>query len=492
MWNNPYIFLSIIFGYFGVLLLISWGTTYKVQSSSFYLGTRKTPWYIIAFGMLGSSLSGITFISVPGMVADSQFSYLQMVLGFIVGYLVVAQLLLPLYYRMRLTSIYSYLETRFGRCSYKTGASFFLLSRLFGSAIRLLIITIVLQAMVFNSLGIPFWLNAVFTIGLIFVYTYRGGVKTIIWTDTLQTFAILSTLVLCLVGIASKMNLSLSGTFHLIAESEFSRIFFFDDPKDTRYFFKQFIAGVFTTISMTGLDQDLMQKNLSCRNLKEAQRNMHTYGIAFLPVNLLFLSLGVLLYTFVAHNGISLPSKPDELFPLIATSNYLHPVVGLLFVIGIIAASYSSADSALTALTTSFSIDILGLKADDAKLKRKRNIVHFGMSLLFLALILVLKEFYTDSIINIIYRVASYSYGPLLGMYAFGLFTSINVKDRYVPIVAIVSPIASFLLNWASPILFRGYKFGFELLLVNGIFTFIGLLCLQTRKRLHQERAAEQ
>ncbi|MGL4364509.1 MAG: sodium:solute symporter [Bacteroidales bacterium] len=487
MWNSSYTNLCIVLAYFGLLLLISRLTSYKKSSTSFYLGSRKTPWYIIAFGMLGSSISGITFISVPGMIAQSQFSYLQMVLGFIVGYIVVAQILLPLYYRLNLTSIYTYLEKRFGYFSYKTGASFFLLSRLIGSSIRLLIVAVVLQTMIFNQLGMPFWVNVVCTIAFIFAYTYKGGIETIIWTDTLQTFAMLSTLVLCLFGLSAQMDLSLFDTYHLIIENDFSRIFFFDNPDDIRFFFKQFFAGVFTTITMTGLDQDLMQKNLSCKNLKAAQRNMHTYGLAFLPVNLLFLSLGILLYTFVAHNELALPSNPDELFPFIATGNFLNPIIHILFIIGLIAATYSSADSSLTALTTSFAIDILGLKSSDVKLSKKRNWIHFGMSLIFLILILIIKEFYSDSIINTIYKIASYTYGPLLGMYAFGLFTNFEIKDRYVPIVAVLSPIVSLLLNCAVPIIFNGYQIGFELLVINGGLTFIGLFCLRTGGMLKKE-----
>lgn len=488
MFSSPYLTLSIIGIYFAVLLLVSWLTTRKTPAESFYLGTRKTPWYVIAFGMMGSSISGVTFISVPGMVQNSQFSYVQMVLGFVLGYVVVAQVLLPLYYRLNLTSIYTYLEKRFGFFSYKTGASFFLLSRLLGSAIRLLVVAIVLQALIFSKLGIPFWVNVVFTIALIFVYTYKGGIKTIIWTDTLQTLAMLTTLGLCLVLLASKMDLSFAETYNLLVDSDLSRVFFFDNPHDTRYFFKQVLAGMFTTITMTGLDQDLMQKNLSCKNLGDAQRNMRTYGIAFLPINLLFLSLGVLLYTFAARNGIEIPSKPDELFPLIATGGFLPPIVGILFTVGVIAAAYSSADSALTALTTSFTIDILGLKNSDARLQQKRRWVHVCMSILFLLLILIFKEFYSDSIINTVYKVASFTYGPLLGLYAFGLMTKIQIKDRYVPIVAILSPILSLILSWVSPLIFNGYQFGFELLIVNGAMTFIGLLCLRTHKNVDKRR----
>jgi SSS family transporter len=480
---SPYAILCIIGIYFAVLVLISWFTTRNFQSQNFYLGTKKTPWYIIAFGMIGSSISGVTFISVPGMVGASQFAYVQMVLGFVLGYVVVAQVLLPLYYGLGLTSIYAYLEKRFGRYSYKTGAAFFLISRLLGSAIRLLVVAVVLQALVFDKLGIPFWLNVIFTILLIFTYTHKGGIKTIIWTDTLQTAALLGTLVLCMYYLAASMGLSFGGVVNLISESSLSKTFFFDDVNDKRYFFKQFFAGVFTTITMTGLDQDLMQKNLSCKHLKDAKRNMQSYGLAFLPINILFLSLGVMLYAFMAQNGIEVPQDRDTIFPLIATGGHLPPVVGLLFIIGIIAAAYSSADSALTALTTSFTIDILGVKNDDPQLRKKRRMVHLGMCAAFVALILGVHAAANDSIINVVYQVAGYTYGPLLGLFAFGMFTKVEVRDRYVPVVAALSPMLCFALSWFSPMLFNGYQFGFELLIVNGAITFAGLLLLRKKTK---------
>lgn len=479
--DSPYVILGVIGVYFSILVFISWLTTRRVRADAFYLGSRKTAWYVIAFGMVGSSISGVTFISVPGMVAASQLSYIQMVLGFVVGYVVVAQVLLPLYYGLGLTSIYAYLNRRFGRYSYKTGASFFLLSRLLGSAIRLLVVAIVLQTLVFDKLGVPFTVNVFFTIGLIFLYTHKGGVKTIIWTDTLQTFALLSTLILCLVGLSQKMGLSAEGAWALVRESNLSQAFFFDNPDDTRYFFKQFLAGVFTTITMTGLDQDMMQKNLSCKNLRDAQRNMRAYGLAFLPVNLLFLALGVLFYAFIARNGLVTPATPDEVFPHIATGGFLHPLVGLLFIVGVIAAAYSSADSAMAALTTSFTIDILEIKDSDPLLRRKRRWVHAGMSAVFLLLILLFKFFYSESIINTVYKVAGYTYGPLLGLFAFGLFTKMQVRDRWAPLVAVASPILSFALSELSPLLFGGYKIGFELLIINGLLTFVGLLLLRKK-----------
>ncbi|MDR3297108.1 MAG: sodium:solute symporter [Prevotellaceae bacterium] len=478
---SPLATVGIVCGYFAVLVLISWLTTRRVQADSFYLGNRRSPWYVIAFGMVGSSTSGVTFVSVPGMVAVSQFSYIQMALGFVVGYVVVAQVLLPLYYGLGLTSIYAYLGQRFGKASYKTGAAFFLLSRLLGSAIRLLVVAVVLQSLVFDKLGVPFAANVVLTIVLIFLYTHKGGIKTIIWTDTLQTLALLLTLVLCIVGLAKSMGMGLGGVYELVRDSEFSRTFFFDDPNDKRYFWKQFLAGIFTTITMTGLDQDLMQKNLSCKNIREAQRNMRTYGLAFLPVILLFLSLGAMLYAFAARNAIALPASPDELFPLIATGGFLSPVVGVLFVVGIIAAAYSSADSALTALTTSFTIDILGIPSTDPLLRRKRRWVHLSMCVAFLALIIAFRRFYSQSIINTVYDVAGLTYGPLLGMFAFGLFTRMKVRDGYVPLVAVLSPLLAFALKHYSPLLFGGYQIGFELLIINGAITFLGMVLLRKK-----------
>jgi Na+/proline symporter len=339
-----------------------------------------------------------------------------------------------------------------------------------------------LQALVFDKLQIPFWINVIFTILLIFTYTHKGGIRTIIWTDTLQTAALLGTLVLCIYYLAVDMGLSLSGVVNLISESSLSKTFFFSDVNDKQYFFKQFFAGVFTTITMTGLDQDLMQKNLCCKHLKDAKRNMQSYGLAFLPINILFLSLGVLLYVFMAQNGVAFPDDPDKIFPLIATGGFLPPIVGVLFIIGIVAAAYSSADSALTALTTSFTIDILGIKNDDAQLRKKRRMIHLGMCVAFAVLILGIHASANDSIINTVYKVAGYTYGPLLGLFAFGMFTKVPVHDRYVPVVAVLSPILSFVLSWVSPLLLNGYQIGFELLIVNGAITFLGLLLLRKRQ----------
>jgi Na+/proline symporter len=474
--------IFIIVLYFGVLLAIGAYTSRNATNESFFLGNRKSPWYIVAFGMLGASLSGVTFISVPGWVGTSQFSYLQLVFGYLLGYFIVANVLLPLYYRLNLTSIYTYLETRFGFYSYKTGASFFLISRIIGASFRLFLVATVLQISVFDAWNVPFVVTVVVTILLIWLYTNRGGIKTIIWTDTLQTGTLLVAVLLCIYFLASKMDLSFGQMVQTIRGSEYSRVWFFDDWNDKRHFLKQFFSGVFITIVMTGLDQDMMQKNLSCRNIGDAKKNMYWYGFAFLPVNLIFLSLGVLLFIFANQQGIAIPAQSDNLFPIIATQGYLPKVVSILFILGIIAAAYSSADSALTALTTSFTVDILNTHGlDEKSLLTVRRRVHVVISIVIAAVIMVFKAVNDQSVISAIFTVAGYTYGPLLGLYAFGLFTRYQVKDKWVPLLAIFSPILCYFLAKYSPLLFNGYKFGFELLMVNGAITFLGLLLLKKR-----------
>lgn len=474
--------ILIIIIYFGVLITIGTYTSRNANNDSFFLGNRKSPWYIVAFGMLGASLSGVTFISVPGWVGASQFSYLQLVLGYLLGYFVVANVLLPLYYRLNLTSIYSYLETRFGLYSYKTGATFFLISRVIGSAFRLYLVATVLQIAVFDAWDVPFFVTVIVTIVLIWIYTHRGGIKTIIWTDTLQTAAMLSSVILCIYYITHQMDMSFSQMINAIHESEYSRVWFFDDWNDKRHFLKQFFSGAFITIVMTGLDQDMMQKNLSCRNIGDAKKNMYWYGFAFLPVNLIFLSLGVLLFIFANQQGIAIPAQSDNLFPMIATQGYLPKVVSILFILGIVAAAYSSADSALTALTTSFTVDILNTHGMQEKpLLAIRRKVHIAISIVMALVIMVFRVVNDESVISAIFTVAGYTYGPLLGLYAFGLFTRYKVKDKWVPLVAIISPVLCFFLSKYSVILFNGYKFGFELLMVNGAITFVGLLILRRK-----------
>lgn len=477
---EPIWVIFIIVIYFGVLLVIGAFTSRNANNESFFLGNRQSPWYIVAFGMLGASLSGVTFISVPGWVGDSQFSYLQLVFGYLLGYFVVANILLPLYYRLNLTSIYTYLDVRYGFFSYKTGAAFFLISRIIGASFRLFLVATVLQVAVFDAWKVPFVVTVMVTILLIWLYTNRGGIKTIIWTDTLQTAAMLTAVVLTIYFIAKQMDLSFAQMVQTIRESEYSRTWFFDDWQDKRHFLKQFFSGAFITIVMTGLDQDMMQKNLSCRNIGDAKKNMYWYGFAFLPVNLIFLSLGVLLFVFANQQGIVIPAQTDELFPIIATQGYLPKVVSILFILGIIAAAYSSADSALTALTTSFTVDILNPKnKTEQEVKQIRRRVHIAISIVIAAVIMVFKAVNDQSVISAIFTVAGYTYGPLLGLYAFGLFTKFQVRDKWVPLVAIFSPIFCFFLAKYSPLL--GYKFGFELLMVNGAITFFGLLLLSRR-----------
>ncbi len=475
------VFLTIIL-YFGLILVISQLTGRKADNASFFLGNRQSPWYIIAFGMIGASLSGVTFISVPGWVGASQFSYMQMVLGYLVGYFIIAQVLLPLYYRLNLTSIYTYLEGRFGFWSYKTGASFFLLSRIIGASFRLYLVAGVLHISIFGNWNIPFWLTVVITILLIWLYTFRGGIKTIIWTDTLQTLFMLLAVILSVVFISRAMDLDFGGMIREVKQSELSKMFFFKDWKSGGHFVKQFLGGAFIAIVMTGLDQDMMQKNLSCRNLKDAQKNMYWMSLSLVPVNLLFLSLGALLFIFAAQYGITLPEKSDDLFPLIATRGYLPPVVTVFFIIGLVAAAYSSADSALTSLTTSFTVDILnGSRLPEKKLERTRKGVHVGISVVLLLVILLFRAINNQSVISAIFTVAGYTYGPLLGFYSFGLLTKYKVRDRLVPWVAIASPIFCYIISSNSENWFMGYSFGFELLILNGFLTFLGLFLLRRR-----------
>jgi Na+/proline symporter len=405
-------------------------------------------------------------------------NYMQTVLGFALGYLVIAHVLLPLYYKLNLISIYTYLDKRFGKSAYKTGASFFLLSRTIGAAARLYIVVLILQRYFFDQYNIPFVVTTCIIIALIWAYTYRSGVKTIIWTDALQTFFLLGALILIIWQVASALNLDFSGIVTTIKSNEHSKIFVFDDWYSKHNFFKQFISGIFITIVMTGLDQDMMQKNLSCRNLKDAQKNMHWYGFSFIPVNFLFLCLGILLLVFAAEKGIELPVVADEILPMIATGGYLGNAVVILFTIGIAAASFSSADSALTALTTSFCIDILNIEKYSPKQSKKIRIrVHLLISLAFVFIIWIFKAANNQSIIDAIYMVATYTYGPLLGLFAFGLFTKVQIKDRPVPYICIAAPIICFVTD-RLVFHFTGYKFGYEMLMINGLLTMFGLWCI--------------
>ncbi|NOZ47408.1 MAG: sodium:solute symporter [Chlorobi bacterium] len=474
--------ITIIAAYFLVLLLISYFTGKNAGNKAFFVGNKQSPWYVVAFGMIGATLSGVTFISVPGWVVTSQFSYMQMVMGYLFGYFIIANVLMPLYYKLNLTSIYTYLEQRFGFYSYKTGAAFFLISRIIGSAFRLFLVANVLQITIFNSWNVPFVYTVAITILLIWLYTFRGGIKTIIWTDSLQTFFMLLSVGLSVYFISSALGYDFNEMIAAIKKSSLSKIFIFDDWRDKRFFFKQFISGAFIAIVMTGLDQDMMQKNLSCRNIKDAKKNMYWFSIILIPVNLLFMSLGVLLYIYAGKNGISIPEQTDDLFPLIATAGYLPVMVGISFILGLIAAAYSSADSALTALTTSFTLDILNTKNySDKSLKKTRILVHIFISLALGIVIMIFKAINNENVISAIFRLAGYTYGPLLGLYSFGLFTKFKVKDKLVPLIAIISPLICYFLSLYSQQLFNGYQVGFELLILNGAITFGGLILIRKK-----------
>jgi Na+/proline symporter len=473
---SPVLVLITIAAYFLILFSISYVAGRKADNQGFFVGNRKSSWYVVAFAMIGSSISGVTFVSVPGMVATSNFAYLQMVLGFVAGQFIIAFVLIPLFYKMNLVSIYEYLENRFGTSSYKTGAWFFFISKMLGAAVRLFLVCLTLQLLVFDPLQLPFILNVIATVALVWLYTFRGGVKSLIWTDSLKTFCLIVSVVLCIYYISYDLKLSFSGMITSITKSDLSKLFFFDDINDKRYFFKQFLAGIFTMIAMTGLDQDMMQRNLSCKNFKDSQKNMITSGISQFFVILLFLMLGVLLYTYTAQNGISNPVKSDGLFPMIATGNYFPIIVGILFIIGLISSAYSAAGSALTALTTSFTVDILGTKGKaEGEIVKIRKRVHVGMAVVMGLVILVFNMLNNTSVIDAVYILASYTYGPILGLFAFGIFTKKQVRDKYIPLVAIISPILCFILQKNSEAWFNGYAFSYELLIFNALFTFIGL-----------------
>jgi SSS family solute:Na+ symporter len=470
---KPEYIILLIVAYFSVLILISYLTGKSADNKTFFKANNSSPWYLVAFGMIGASLSGVTFISVPGWVEGQNMSYFQMVLGYVVGYAVIGLVLLPLYYRLNLTSIYTYLDDRFGKYSYKTGASFFLLSRTIGAAFRLFLVANVLQIILFDAYGIPFWITVSITILLIWLYTFKGGIKTIVWTDTLQTLFMLIAVGVCIYTISDEMEIS--NIFSYVADSELSKTFFFDDVNAGNYFWKRFLAGAFVAIVMTGLDQDMMQKNLTCRNLKDAQKNMFWFTIVLVIVNFFFLALGVLLTDYAQQNGID--AHKDQLFPIIATKGNLGLATAIFFLLGLIAAAYSSADSALTSLTTSFSIDILEIdKQEDKKSQEKtRKKIHILFSFILIATILIFKYFIADeSVIAKIFTFANYTYGPLLGLYAFGLFTKLKVKDKMVPFICLVSPFLTFLINYLALESF-GFDFGFSLLILNGLITFIGL-----------------
>jgi solute:Na+ symporter, SSS family len=481
---SPQLIFIVFLAYTLVLLLVSWVTSAKANNQTFFLGNKQSPWFVVAYGMVGASLSGVTFISIPGWVGASQFSYMMVVIGYLLGYFAIARILLPLYYKMNLTSIYAYLESRFGFWSHKTGAFYFLLSRIIGASFRMFLVVNVLQIFVFDAWNVPFSVTIAFFILLIWLYTFKGGIRTIVWTDTLQTTFMLLAVGISVYLMSARMNISLSGLVSLVAESDYSRMFVYE-WQDKRFFLKQFLSGAFIAIVMTGLDQDMMQKNLSCRNLKDAQKNMITLSWILIPVNLLFLFLGAILFLYAGQQGIPIPTLTDDLFPTIAIQ-HLGVLSGIVFLIGLVAAAYSSADSALTALTTSFTVDFLAIeKKEFLTEKQKTNIrkqVHIAISIVVLFVILLFRLINDQAIIEKLFTIAGYTYGPLLGLYAFGLFTKWKVKDRWVPLIAIISPIACYFLSISSEWLLYGYKFGFELLIVNGLLTFLGLYLIRNLK----------
>ncbi len=479
---TPFLILSVFIAYTAVLFIITYITARKANSQSFYIGNKSSPWFVVAYGMIGASLSGVTFMSVPGWVGETQFSYMMVAFGYFFGYLVIALVLLPLYYRLKLTSIYGYLEQRFGFWSYKTGAGFFILSRVLGASLRMFLVINVLQIFIFDAWNIPFWVNVLIFILLVIAYTVKGGIRTIIWTDTLQTTFMLLAVVLSVHYISRELGSPISALMGNLFDSDMSRIVI-TEWNHPRHFIKQFFSGMFITITMTGLDQEMMQKNLSIRNLKDAQKNMFTFSTINLVVVFMFLVLGAFLVFFATARGITV-AMTDDLFPTIALK-YMGPAAGIIFMVGLISAAFPSADGALTSLTTSFSIDFLGLekkdKMDNARKTRIRYSVHISFAVIFFISILIFRQMNDRAIIDKLFTIAGYTYGPLLGLYSFGLFTKRRVRDSVTPWIAIISPVICFIIGQNSEHLFNGYKFGFEMLLVNGFLTFLGLLMFSKR-----------
>ena len=478
---SPLLVGSIIFGYFLVLVSISWVASRNPADSDFYTATRQSKWYLVAFGMIGTSLSGITFISVPGEVANSNFYYFQVVIGYLLGYFVIARILMPLYYKLNLVSIYSYLEQRFGFWAYKSGAFFFLISRVIGASFRLFLVAGVLQVAFFDALDLPFWVAVLTTIVLIWTYTFKGGIQTIVWTDTLQTALMLVAVIVSIICIKNELAWTWSEMGSNLVSDPRTTVFNWE-WKSGRNFFKQFFSGAFIAIVMTGLDQDMMQKNLTCKNIGEAQKNIFWFCVVLVIVNFMFLSLGVLLYQFAEVSSIAIPSRVDDLFPMLAVNEF-STIGGVTFLLGITAATYSSADSALTALTTSFCVDFLGFKPENySKNTHLRIGVHLGFSMVLFLVVLIFQAINDQSVINSLFTAAAYTYGPLLGLFSFGIFTKWDLEDRLIPLICIFSPIFSYIINQNSDAWFGGYKFGFEILILNGLITFLGLLLLRKSK----------
>jgi len=470
--------VTIMVIYFGALILISYYTSRGADTNTFFTANRQSPWYLVAFGMIGSSLSGVTFISVPGNVGKIGFGYFQVVLGYLLGYWVIIAVLMPLYYRLNVISIYTYLEQRFAFWTHKTGAFFFLVSRTIGSSLRLFLAASVLQQFLFDTWETPFIVTVAITIVLIWVYTYKGGVKTIVWTDSFQTIFLVTAVCFTVWQITQQLGMSLPEMIHSVSTGPNSRMFYFDDINSTQFFWKQFLGGAFIAITMTGMDQEIMQKNLTCKTLGEAQKNMFWFSLVLVVVNLLFLVLGALLYQYSDVNNIPLPALSDDLFPSLAL-NKLGLAVGVFFLLGITASSYASADSALAGLTTSFCIDFLDFKnKSEAVKKHQKFLVHIGFSVIFLIIIVIFREINERSVIDAVLTIAGYTYGPLLGLFAFGLYTKHAVRDKLVPLVCVLSPVITYLISLNSVQWFNGYKFGIEVLILNGMITFLGLLII--------------
>ncbi len=487
---NPTLTLSVIICYFLFLIVISYITSRGADNKTFFTGNRQSPWLLVAIGMIGASLSGVTFISIPGVVGkqglNMNLSYMQVVLGYLVGYFVIATILMPLYYRLRLTTIYGYLLERFGIVSYKTGSGYFLLSRIIGASFRLFLVAIVLQTFVMDAFHVPFMATVAITIVLIWVYTYQGGIKTIVWTDTIQTICMLGAVALTIYAISQSLGLGYGGLWDLFKEEGFGKMFYFEGGwQDDNNFFKQFFSGALLAIVMTGMDQDMMQKNLTCKSLGDAQKNMFTFSIILVFANLMFLFLGGLLYIYAQREGIEIPAKSDLLFPEIAM-NHLSPAVGVIFILGLVAAAYSSADSALTALTTSFCIDFLGFEEKERTEKEKKSLrlkVHIGFSVILFMMILLFKSLNNDAIINELFRVSGYTYGPILGLFSFGMMTKRKVIDRWVIAICLVAPLIAWMFDSNSEAWFNGFKFGFLTLALNGLLTFLGLWMISSKIR---------
>ena len=471
---NPLTILIVIACYFALLFFISYLAGRKADNAGFFSGNRSSNWLLVAMSTIGAAISGVTFVSVPGMVATSGWAYMQMVLGFTVGQIIIAYVLIPLYYKFNLTSIYQYLQQRFGMSTYKSGAWLFFVSKMLGASVRLFVVGEVLQLLVFGPLGIPFWVNAIFTVMIVYLCTFKGGVKSLIWTDLLKTCCLILSVALCIYFVL-RAGVNIDGW----TSSSMTRVFFLDNPKEGTYFWKQFLAGIFLVIATTGLDQDLMQRTLSCKNPRESQKNLIVGALMQIVVIGLFLFLGFLLYSYANQTGVTEVAqlKGDDVFPFLATGNYFPVVVGVLFIIGFIAAAYSAAGSALTALTTSFTVDILN-KEKDTNLTQIRTWVHIGMAVLMAVCIYVIHILNNDSVIQTVYKVASYTYGPLLGMFCFGIFTKRQVRDRWIPLVVILAPVITWVIDVNSAVWFNGYVFSHERLILNALLTFVGMVCL--------------